>query len=120
MPVDTVNRIVPQIISRGKPARPGIGVSVAAEEFAAQLGVDGVVIIEAVSGGPAAGAGLRGIDRRTEQLGDVIVAVDGVEVFTAAQLSAELDKAGVGKPVTLTVERDGQRREVTLDTIDIG
>jgi S1-C subfamily serine protease len=120
VPVDTVNRIVPQIISRGKPARPGIGVSVAAEELAAQLGVDGVVIIETVAGGPAQRAGLRGIDRRTEQLGDVIVAVNGIEVFTAAQMSAELDKIGVGKTVNLTVERNGRQREVTLDIVDIG
>jgi len=120
VPVDTVNRIVPEIITRGRPSRPGIGISVAGEEIASQIGVTGVIVVDVVAEGPAQRAGLAGVDRRTQRLGDVIVAVNGVRVDTAAELSAALDKVGIGNKVTLTVERDGARRQVELDIIDIG
>jgi 2-alkenal reductase len=120
VPVDTVNRIVPQIITRGKPMRPGIGVSVAGEEIAGRMGVKGVILIEVVAGGPAARAGLTGVDRRTQRLGDVIVAVEGQPINTAGELSKRLEKIGIGNTATLTVERDGQRRQVTVDIVDIG
>lgn len=120
VPVDTVNRIVPQIIARGRPARPGIGITVASEDLTAQLGIEGVLIIDVVTGGPAERAGLIGIDRRTERIGDVIVAVGDKDIFSAAQLSAALETVGIGNKVTLTVQRDGDVREVTLEIIDIG
>ncbi len=120
VPVGTVNRIVPQIIAQGRPARPGIGITIASEDLTAQLGIEGVLIIDVVAGRPAERAGLTGIDRRTERFGDVILAVGGKAVYTAAQLSAALDSAGIGNKVTLTVQRDGQIRDVTLEIVDIG
>ncbi|MDX2159228.1 MAG: trypsin-like peptidase domain-containing protein [Hyphomicrobiaceae bacterium] len=120
VPVDAVNRIVPQLIAKGKAARPGIGVSVASEELAAQLGRKGVLIIDVVAGAPAAQAGLTGINRQTRQLGDAIVAVNGEPVDTAAELSARLEAIGIGNTANLTVERDGQRRQVAVDVVDIG
>ncbi len=120
VPVDTVNRIVPQIITRGKPVRPGIGVSIAGEEIAARFGVKGVIVIDVVPGGPAARAGLKGVDRRTQGLGDVIVAVDGTPINTAPELSKRLERIGIGNEATLTVERAGQRRQVVIDIVDIG
>ncbi|MEZ5817293.1 MAG: trypsin-like peptidase domain-containing protein [Hyphomicrobiaceae bacterium] len=120
VPVDTVNRIVPQIITRGKPERPGIGVSVAGEEIASQFGVKGIVVVDVLPGGPAARAGLKGVDRRAQGLGDVIVAVDGEPVHAPADLSARLERIGIGNKVTLTIERNGARREVSLNVADIG
>jgi 2-alkenal reductase len=63
---------------------------------------------------------LSGVDRRSQQLGDVIVAVEGEPVKTAGELSARLERIGIGKTATLTVERDGRRRQVTVDVVDIG
>jgi 2-alkenal reductase len=120
VPVDTVNRIVPQLISRGRAVKAGIGVSVAPEEVTAQLGRKGVLIVSVVEGSPAARAGLVGVDRQTQALGDSIVAVDGQPVETAADLSQRLQRVGVGNKATLTIERDGRRREVVVDIVDIG
>ena len=120
IPVDDVNRLVPQIISRGKPVRPGIGISVASEEVAARFGVKGVIVIGVIDGGPAGRAGLAGVDRSSQALGDVIVAVDGAAIRTPSELSARLEKIGVGNKATLTLDRGGQRRTVTVDVIDIG
>ena len=120
IPVDDVNRVVPQIIARGKPVRPGIGISVAGEEVAARFGVKGVIVIGVREDGPASRAGLIGVDRSTQTLGDVIVAVDGTPIRTPGELSSRLEKVGVGRKATLTVERGGQTRTVTVDVIDIG
>ncbi|MGF1650978.1 MAG: S1C family serine protease [Hyphomicrobiaceae bacterium] len=120
VPVDTVNRIVPQIIERGRPARPGIGVSVASDDYAAQLGVDGVVVIDVAAGAPAARAGLKGIDQRLQTLGDVITSVDGKAVRTPAELTSRLEEAGIGATVTLGILRDGRAMTLRVDVIDIG
>jgi 2-alkenal reductase len=120
VPVATVNRIVPQIITNGKPVRPGIGVSVASEETAARLGIRGVVIIAVAPGGPAARAGLAGVDRVRQVLGDVIVAVNGQPVGTAAELGARLEAVGAGQSAKLTILRDGRPIEVSVDVVDIG
>ncbi len=62
IPVDVVNRIVPELIRSGHVPTPGIGVIVASDSAATQLGTDGVVIVRVEPGSPAARAGLRGVD----------------------------------------------------------
>ncbi|MEM9030677.1 MAG: trypsin-like peptidase domain-containing protein [Pseudomonadota bacterium] len=119
VPVDTVNRIVPQIIQRGRPARPGIGIRVAPEEFGARFGVVGVIIVDVVPGSPAAVAGLLGVDRSQQLLGDVIVAVNGRDVRTVANLATEFERVGVGKTATLRVLRGNRRRDVQVTIDDI-
>jgi S1-C subfamily serine protease len=44
VPVDTVSRLVPQLISGGRVVQAGIGVSLIPERYTAQLGVTGVAI----------------------------------------------------------------------------
>jgi 2-alkenal reductase len=119
VPVDVVNRIVPQVVASGKAPRPGIGISVASEEQTARLGAEGVIVIEALPGGSAARSGLRGIDRASQMLGDVITHVDGTRVRTLAELAAELERAGIGNAVELTVTRDGVTRRVDVMVKDI-
>jgi 2-alkenal reductase len=120
VPVDVVNRVVPQIISKGRPARPGIGVTIASDELVAQMGLTGVLVVSVAPGRPADKAGLVGIDRRTQEIGDVITAVNGQPVHTASQLSSRLEAVGIGNKATLTVVRNGQSRQVTMDVVDIG
>jgi 2-alkenal reductase len=120
VPVDTVNRIVPQIIRVGRPARPGIGIQAGSEELAARLNIDGVIIIAVQPNRPAERAGLRGVDRAAQELGDIIIAVNGKRVRTVSELSNALEAIGVGKAATLTVQRNGQQRDVEVNLVDIG
>ena len=46
IPVDTVNRIVTELIRSGKVTRPGLGVQIADEQIAQRLGVNGVLIVD--------------------------------------------------------------------------
>lgn len=120
IPVDVANRVVPTLISTGRFPTPGIGIAAANEFVAAQLGVSGVVVAAVVPGSPAEEAGLAGMDPAQGALGDVIVEVDGKPIANLAELTAELERAGVGGQVELTVQRNGQEREVAVAVVDIG
>ncbi len=118
VPVDTVNRVVPQLIATGRYAPPSLGIEtddVLSREIARQLGVSGVAIVRVRPDSGAALAGLRGIRvgrRNSIAPGDVILAVDGKAVGSAALLNARLDDYQVGDTVNLKVWRDGREIEV--------
>jgi S1-C subfamily serine protease len=120
VPVDTVNRVIPQLIGRGKYIRPSLGIEIDQDindAITAQLGVKGVVILKVRSGSPAALAGLKGITvnrDRSYSTGDIITAVQGKQVDTIAKLMARLDDFKVGQPIKLSVLRNDTEREVTV------
>ena len=120
IPIDVVNRVVPELIRRGYVPTPGIGIMAASEALGTRAGMEGVVIVRTAPGSPAERAGLRGIDPSTGKVGDVIVAVNGKPVRRLPDLVQELERVGVGKRVSLTVQRDGRQRTVELDVMDVG
>ncbi|HEY4492827.1 MAG TPA: trypsin-like peptidase domain-containing protein, partial [Acidobacteriota bacterium] len=63
VPVNTVKRVVPQLIRFGKVIRPGLGVGIVSDSVAQRLGIEGVIIGQVRPGSSAAEAGLRGIQR---------------------------------------------------------
>jgi S1-C subfamily serine protease len=118
VPVDTINSIVPQLISHGKVMRPGLGITTLSDHVAARLGQRGVIITRVSPGGAAADAGLKGTKPAPEGhgwlLGDVIVAIDDQPIHKMADLYKVLDNHKVGDTVTVTVENQGERRNVKL------
>ncbi len=118
VPVDTVNRVVPQLIARGKYVRPVLGINVdedANRVLMRRMNAEGVMVLGVTSGGPAAGAGLR--PARIQQdgsviPGDIILEVDGHDVDSVARLLARLDDHEAGETVRLTVLRDGKKVEL--------
>jgi S1-C subfamily serine protease len=119
IPVDVVNRIVPDLISKGRVATPGIGIEAANEEIAARLGVDGVVVVHTVPGSPAQKAGIKGVDLNANTLGDVIVAANGAPVHNLSDLVDQLEKTGIGHKVQLTLREGDQTRTVDVEVVDI-
>ncbi|MFM7113729.1 MAG: S1C family serine protease, partial [Planctomycetota bacterium] len=115
IPVDDVNRIVPQLISDGKIERPALGISLLPEATARSLGLEGLVISEVVPGGAAHKAGLRGLsaDRfgRT-RLGDILMKIEGDSLTSLRDLQNQLARRKVGEEVTVTVLRDGENLEL--------
>jgi S1-C subfamily serine protease len=118
IPVDLVNRIVPELIRSGRVPTPGIGVIVASDAAATQLGTDGVVIVRVEPGSPAARAGLRGVNPATGALGDVIVGANGVPVHRLADLTDQIQKVGIGHYIGLKVERDNHTVAVSVGISD--
>jgi S1-C subfamily serine protease len=122
IPVDTVNRIVPELIRYGKVTRPGIGVQIAEEQIADRLGVTGVLVVDVVPGTAAAKAGLRPTRRDASgrvMLGDVITAINGKKIISPNELFLTLENFKVGDSVSLTLLRDGKsvQAKVTLEAI---
>lgn len=71
-------------------------------------------------GSPAERAGLRGIDRATGTVGDVITEADGQRVKRLTELTQRLERVGPGSNVTLNVTRDDRARRVDVQVVDIG
>ena len=124
VPVDTIRKIVPQIIEYGKVIRPGIGITPLSDEQVRRAGVkvEGAVIREVSEDSPAYAKGLRGLAR--DQRGrlyiqDVIVAIDDTKIRSFDDLYNALDNYRIGDTVTLTVERNGRTRKVELTLVRI-
>ena len=117
VPVDTVNHIVPQLVRHGSVVRPGLGVSVVADALVRRMELVGALVLQVTPGSGAARAGIRPTHRDAAGrivLGDLIVAVDGEPVKTGDELSGMLLDHRVGETVTVTVERDGHRRDLSV------
>ena len=119
IPVDIVNRVVPQLISTGHVPTPGIGIVAASEVAAIRMGAEGVVIVRITPGSPAARAGLRGLDGVRNKVADTIVGVDGKPVRRLADLTDELDRVGVGGRVQLSVKRNSSSVSLDVDVVDV-
>jgi 2-alkenal reductase len=119
VPVDVVNRIVPQLITQGKVPRPGIGIIVLDEERAASLGVMGVVIDRIIPGSEADRAGLQGIDYRNQHIGDIIVAAGNKQVKNIEDFIQILENYDIGQQIMLDIRRGNQIRKVEVKIMDI-
>jgi S1-C subfamily serine protease len=123
VPVDTVNRIVPELIKHGKLIRPGLGVSLVPDAMVKRWGIKGLVIGKVSRGGAADRAGLRGARETAAgriELGDIVVAIAGKAVATIDDLMDVLEHHKVGDQVMVEVMR-GNRREkiaVTLQAVN--
>ena len=120
IPVDTVNRVVPQIIAQGRYEPPRLGIVVNSElsrAVTSRLEVPGVLILEVVEGGSADTAGLRGTsigESDVAELGDIIQRIGGSEISNMSQLQEALEAHDVGDTVSVECFRDGETRTVQL------
>jgi S1-C subfamily serine protease len=91
VPVDTVNRVVPQLIARGKYVRPALGIEVDEglnRVVTEQMGVKGVLVLRVQPGSSAAQAGLVAARLTADGRlipGDLITAVEGQPVDSVAK-----------------------------------
>ena len=111
IPADVADTITTQLISGGKIVRGYIGASI--QNYTAEMaeaqgmpGQKGAIVADLVQGGPSQRGGL--------QPGDVVVAVNGVNVKTSAELTREVAKAKAGDVLRLQVLRDGKARQVDV------
>jgi Trypsin-like serine proteases, typically periplasmic, contain C-terminal PDZ domain len=119
VPVDTVNRVVPELIASGRYVRPALGIEVDEDlnrMVTQHLGVEGVLVLKVTPGSAAAAAGMQGarIDAEGITPGDIIVAVGDKPVDGVAKLLGRLDDFRVGDAVRVTVLRDGGKTELTV------
>lgn len=122
VPVDVVNRVVPEIIKHGRVLRPGLGVSVANQRITERLEIDGILIINIQPGSAAEKAGLRGTKRINDEivLGDIIKSVNGRAVTSLDDLRSEMDRYKVGDEVALEILRDSEIIQLSVILEEVG
>jgi S1-C subfamily serine protease len=118
VPVDTVNRVVPDLIAYGRYRRPTLGIT-ADDEISArllqELGVQGVLVLRVAPGSAAARAGLRATELKPDGglvVGDIITAVDDRLVDGVDALIDVLELYSIGDQVELSVYRGGEKVRV--------
>ncbi len=117
VPVDTVNRIVPQLIRYKKVIQPGLGIQPAEDSLARQIGIEGVLVLRVEPNSAAAQAGIQPtrLDREENViLGDIIVSLGGQKVSNLNDLYKALDRFQVGDTVQVEILRDGRKRTVRV------
>merc|ERR1712176_158858 len=123
IPVDTVRRVVNQIIRYGKVVRPTLGLSVVTDRIVGSIEtslgrkLEGVLVAEVSPGSPALQSGIEpsqlGSDG-TIVLGDLITAVDGEIVRQAEDLISAIEEKKDGDVVTLRVLRKANPNRVRM------
>jgi Do/DeqQ family serine protease len=111
IPANMAKPIFAQLIQKGNVSRGWMGVTIqpVTEELAKSFGLKqarGALINDVIKGGPAAKAGIR--------QGDVITAFNGTDVKDPSHLQRLVAETGIGKPVKVTVFRDGRALELSL------
>ncbi len=123
VPVDIVNRIVPLLIRDGRIKRAGLGIGLADDALARELGVEeGAVIRSVMPQGAAAQAGISPPyrDRNGEIIFEVLLAIDGRKIRVRDDVAKALDGRQPGETVEVTLLRDGKpvTLSITLQSLD--
>jgi S1-C subfamily serine protease len=124
IPVNTIKRVVPELLEHGRVIRPVIGIASAYETER------GLLLIDVVSGGPAARAGLRGFEVVTQrerrgnfvyertfvdrEHADLVTAIDGQPVTTRDQFRDLIESKKPGDRVLLRVVRDNRELDIPV------
>ena len=128
IPAQIVEKVVPSLISTGSYSHPYLGITGTdmtpdiANAMNLPAETRGALVVQVVSGGPAANAALQGSNTTTtingiQTLvgGDVITAINGQSINTMADLIAYLElNAQAGQSMSLTILRNGQSMTVSV------
>jgi S1-C subfamily serine protease len=120
IPVNRIRQIVPQLIERGKVVRADIGIVLVKQMD------KGLQIVQLNKGGPAEVAGLQGwktvrqrygplvAERQDSSAADMVIAIDGQAVQTAAAFLDKIEEHQPGERVVLTIIRQGRQMQVPV------
>ena len=119
IPVDSVNRVVPEIIEEGAYTPPRIGIQTDSSINALllrQRRLQAVVVVAVQEGSPAEAAGLRGLRSENGNLfwGDLILKLGEDRVTNLEELFTALDHYESGDEVLLTILRDGEETPIPI------
>jgi putative serine protease PepD len=101
IPIDQVKHTVREIIATGHAEYPVIGAQVSLERS-----LDGAKVLDVTNASPAADAGL--------EVGDVVTAINGDQIADGVELIVAIRSYQPGDVITMTVDRDGDTRQVKV------
>ena len=111
VPVDTIKRVVPEIVKTGKYEAAQIMIKSDPRlnrVIAQRSGIQGIVIAAVKPGSAADKAGLQGLKRYNNgevKIGDIILSIDGNPTPNIGEYMQALDKHKAGDKVTIEVQR---------------
>ena len=117
VPVDTVNRIVPQLIKFGSVKKLVLGVQLLESRYLRPEGIPGAIVANVLPGSPADKAGIIPLQRDATgaiQLGDIITSIDDTPVEDGDDLFRVLDDTQPGDKIKLMLINNGEERAVTI------
>jgi S1-C subfamily serine protease len=126
IPINTAKAVVNDLVTLGRVRRPALSVRTLPidPELANALGLAadyGLLIVQAVPGGAADRAGLRGGNERADYGnisilvgGDLIVAIDGDKIESQQDLARIMNKHRAGDTVRVTIFRNRKKLEVSV------
>jgi S1-C subfamily serine protease len=115
IPINRARTVANQLVATGRASHPMIGVGL---DLARNAGsgstpaAGGALVASVLPNGPAAQAGLRP--------GDLIVAAGGRVVKDPAQVISAVESTGVGRPLSLTVQRNGSTLKLDVVPGEMG
>lgn len=115
IPVNTVKKIVPELIAYGRVQTPILPVTLFSQSQAdylrSRVGIEGVMVGDVLEGSSLEQQGMRGLTRNRYgwELGDVIVEMDGIPVSNEDDLVSILENHKAGETVELVTRRDNDR-----------
>jgi S1-C subfamily serine protease len=119
VPIDTVARVVPQLIAYGREVQPVLGVVLASDQVSQRFGLPGVLVLRVQPNSPAEQVGVQPTRGNAETgevlLGDIITQLAGRDVRKTSDFMLELEKHKAGETVALTVLRNGE--PITLSVV---
>ena len=109
IPINLARWVMDQILQHGRVIRGWLGVVIqeVTPDIAEAIGVrEGIIIAQVIKGSPADRAGLK--------VGDIIVALNGKKMDSVRDLQISIMRTKPGTVVTLTVIREGKKREIKV------
>jgi S1-C subfamily serine protease len=118
IPIDIAKKLLPELIANGKVRKAFLGISTAplTASLAQAFGVntkEGVIVVEVEPNGPAAIAGLHGIQSEN-QIGDIITAIDDKPIKDYGDLARIVSDHRPGDKVKLAIIRQGSKQQITV------
>src|SRR5580658_111632 len=127
IPINTAKAVVSDLVTLGRVRRPALGVRTIPidAEIAEELGLAadyGLLIVQAVPGGSADRAGLRGGNEKAYLGnipimigGDLIVAIDGEKIESQQILAQIMNRHRAGDTAKVTIFRGKKKLEVSVE-----
>jgi S1-C subfamily serine protease len=126
IPINTAKAVISDLITMGRVRRPSLGIRSLpiGPELAQEMGLAsdyGVLIVEAVPGGAAERAGLKGGNQRAYLGnipvligGDLIIAIDDEQISDQQDLANSMNRHKAGDTVTVTIYRGKRKMDVKV------
>jgi S1-C subfamily serine protease len=121
IPVNTVKKIVPELIQFGQVQTPTLGISLFPPQYAdyyrQRWGISGVIVLDVIEGGSPEQVGMRGLTETNSGivLGDVIVEIDGTAIANEDDLLNLLENREAGDMVEVLTQRDNRQQRYRIE-----